>query len=285
MRGNSNTAVGQFQACQFAGVGLSFLPLVDTKHANSNNNNIGDHYAWVTWGLDAPRADAVVKVWKSGESTVATSDGNQDLPEDYWFLDGSPNNNNKHSPRKSTTKSSSNISSNSNVEYHLVGQCTQPNLACARVCPSPVENSIVTVGLDTVNGWRAELWQLQSMSQSLERVAAFHGNSESSEQQNLLTVLGPSEARLLRSLKASELAVAMYSESMPMVASNRETSSSNSAADYGLLLCCLTENGYVTTHVSQSMDEYWHCLNARWCWLVSNSRSILNNISSFVNFF
>ena len=100
-RGNSNNAVGQFQACQFAGVGLSFLPLVDTKHANSNNNNTGDHYAWVTWGLDAPRADAVVKVWKSGESAVATSDGNQDLPEDYWFLDGSPNNN-KHLPRKSS---------------------------------------------------------------------------------------------------------------------------------------------------------------------------------------
>ena len=251
-RSSSNTtALCQFQACQFAGVGLSFLPL--TKHGNINSNNTGDHYAWVTWGLDEPRADAIVKVWKSGEPAAATSDVNQDLPEDYWYLDGSPPSSNKHSPRKSTTtKSSSNGSSNSYTGYHLVGQCTQPNLACARVCPSPVENSLVTVGLDTGDGWRAELWQLQSLSQSLEKVAAFHGNNESAEQQNLQTVLGPSEAVLLRSLKASELAVAMYTESMPMFASNNETSSSSSAAvEYGLLLCCLTENGYVTTHVCQ----------------------------------
>lgn len=259
----------QFQACHFAGVGLSFLPLAGTSSNNATTTTSQTPYCWVTWGLDAPHSDAVVKVWKSGEGVSGTNSGGGAAAatvagtdaDDYWYLDSSPNSKLSRKSAasvaaKSTTTNNNNTSSGSG--YHLVGQCTQPNLACARVCPNPVENSIVTVGFDAGDGggWRADLWKLdvspstESLESSLERIVTFRGSGSETEQANLKAVIGD-DARYLQSLRASELAISTYAEAIP-VSSGKEPSSSSasSPADYGLLLCCLTENGYVTTHAS-----------------------------------
>jgi hypothetical protein len=225
----------QFDACEHAGVGLSFLPVTGRNE-----------HCWVTWGLDAPNADAVVKVWVSGGGAGAADEsssrdvGTASTPDDdYWYIDTSPDR-----PKTGKPLTSSKVS----IGYRLVGKCTTRNLACARVCPSPVEDSIVTVGLHPKGSkgasWRADLWKLKFNASNnadgtfedskLERIVTFQGNSDTDT--SLRSVAG-SDPRL-HSLRASELAISYYA------------GSSVESSDYGLLLCCLTGNGFVTTHVS-----------------------------------
>lgn len=225
----------QFDACAHAGVGLSFLPLTSRSE-----------HCWVTWGLDAPNADAVVKVWMSGggggapDESSSRDGGAASTPDDYWYLDTSPDRPKSHKSFPSSKDS---------IGYRLVGQCTTRNLACARVCPAPVEDSIVTVGLNPKEsnaGWRADLWKLKFNElnddgffeeSKLERIVTFQGDSDTDT--SLRSIVGSNPR--LRSLRASELAISSYSGLS--VESN----------ECGLLLCCLTENGYVTTHVSNAV--------------------------------
>jgi hypothetical protein len=233
----------EFQACHYAGVGLSFLPL--TRPGRNER-------CWVTWGLDSPNADAVVKIWApnvrsteaqgTNSSTAAASqstvagDGAAALasPDDYWYMDTSP-------ARPKSHKTSDCASSS----YRILATCSTPNLACARVCPAPVENAIVTVGLQSSNiddgsGWHADVWKLKFDSDNgkedqatLERTVSFQSNK--STEPELCSIVG-NDARLF-SLRASELAISSFSGERTQDKEN------------GLVLCSLTDNGYVLTHV------------------------------------
>jgi hypothetical protein len=215
--------VDQFEACHHTGVGLTYIPLY---HQGSTSRRVQD--GWMTWGFDAPNTDAVVKVWMKNNTTSFGETQQQQ----------------QHNG------------------FRLVGKCTSRNLACARVCPSPIENSLVTVsfhipkGSSAPTGWRADVWKLQfrdnitdlnddatgtdygsSDNTILERIVTFQGPGDTDASEGLQSVLGGHE---LKSLRASELAFSSFG--------------GKSSDEYSLMLCCLTENGFVTTHVSPYLD-------------------------------
>ena len=130
----------------------------------------------------------------------------------------------------------------------LVGQCITQQLAAARVCPAPVENSIVTIGLDTRDDqqtrWHADLWKLSKRDEveiGLEKVMSFQGGADADKDH--MSSLG-NDFRL-GSLCASELAI-----------SNQGRDSTCDEIDQPcLLLCNLTDSGYITTHsISEAIE-------------------------------
>jgi len=221
--------LSSFSAFGQAGIGLENL------HTDL------DESRWLTWGLETPNGDAVVKIWASTDDTIEslTSTG-----EDHWFMDGSPE------------QSLDKVGPSKPVGYRLAGHCAVPNLACARACPSPVENCLLTVGVngedfDGHASWRADLWKLAENPDDpcgLDRMVSFKAGVDAD--QSISSMLG--EGVSLGRLRAAELAISSFSgfvEGRSMdVESPRGKASSQ--PEVGLMLCSLTENGFVTTHVS-----------------------------------
>lgn len=107
---------------------------------------------------------------------------------------------------------------------------------------SPADEASSTV----VTGWKADVWKLQfhelpdtaadhssdsvygdSTETTLEKVVSFQGPNDDPDE-DLSAVLGSSE---LKTLLAADVTL------------------SGDEDDNELILCCLTENGFVTTHV------------------------------------
>ncbi|CAB9515260.1 GATOR complex protein WDR59 [Seminavis robusta] len=251
-----------FHAFGHSGVGISYLALT----ATSANKTRAVTSAWVTWGWDSPDADAVVKVWCAHTSSTAStaSDGvvksdstnktggsTATSSEDYWYMDGSPG-------RTSGTF----------APYRLIAQCSPPyHLACPRVCPAPVENGILTIGImdhdkmganggsRRLEGWRAELWKVRPNADEtdsserrifgMEKVVSFDGGGDRDR-----GVLGK-ECRLGQ-LKAAELAITSYNPMGLHALKNdddRMQDGAKALPNIGLALCCLGDNGFVTTHM------------------------------------
>ena len=221
----SQNVLAQFQACQHAGVGLA--------HFGSTG--------WVTWGKDDAHGDAICKVWKKQslgiQQPAEANSADTSVSDDYWFMDGSP------TTSKFSRKSVSSGATSGKPEYMLAGECTTSGLACARVCPSPIDDSLVTVGLtspvdsEAVTGWQADLWKLteDASLSKLKRKASVKSTEDSYS--NLRSVVGDDPA--MYSLRAAEVVISSYG-SGPDVSDE---------IDNGLTLCCLTANGFVTTHV------------------------------------
>jgi hypothetical protein len=165
----SRTSLGSlasFFVHDFVGVGLAHFP---TTYSSSDSTT-----KWITWGLDSPNSDAVVKVW-TAESDDLTAVASGSADDDYWF-EGSPGQNGSTpqlSPRNQQQQA-----------YRFVTACRTSNLACARVCPSPVENSFLTVGFglaqtETGRGsdWRADLWKL-TRDETVEKVVSFQAGTD-----------------------------------------------------------------------------------------------------------
>lgn len=116
--------------------------------------------------------------------------------------------------------------------HRLLGTIARPHLACARVCPAPVESSFVTVSFqdDTTQSqhqqlhWNAELWKVTA--QGLERTLSFRGGAEMDRIQS---------ATPMGTLCAAELAVQREKENA------------------GVRLCTLTEKGFLASYVSGCM--------------------------------
>jgi hypothetical protein len=222
--------LSSFSACDHVGIGLEFLP------------SKSEDTCWVTWGLDSPQSGAIVKVWSDGiESEPSSSDA-----DTYWFIDGSPNN----SPSPSACFPTKSIVER---QYQQVAEFSTPYLACARVSPEPFENQIVTVGMvpgkgaKDANGWHAEVWKLNDSKNGqtygthygAEKIAAFsvlHDDQSAS-------MIGTNTA--LGSLRGAELALD----------TGRCENTCDEKDDAEMLLCCLSDNGYVTTHVSPLMKS------------------------------
>jgi hypothetical protein len=100
--------------------------------------------------------------------------------------------------------------------------------------------------------WRADLWKLEEKENSNEsklvNTVSFNGGAETDK--HLTSMLGKENRQGM--LCASELALSSYPTVMDR--SNNEkskgTGHGESDTEFGLLLCNLSEKGYVTTHVS-----------------------------------
>lgn len=200
-----------FQAFRSTGVGLSYLE---------------SRQAWVAWGLDGNGDDAVVKLFSSDQETTPASD-------DYWFMDSSS----QIQAETSVEKESSQNSSTTPAWHRVLGSVTTPNLACARPCPSPIDGGLLTIGLiPSSDGrignydWQADYWDVKVGS--VRRVVSFRQNTD--ENEDILSLVDTPER--LRRVIASEVTISPYSD--------------DHNADYGLVLCSLTEQGFVLTHVS-----------------------------------
>lgn len=215
----SQTAASSFAAHESAGVGVASFGIS----------------RWLTWGLDAPLASAVIKIWTKREisSTLTSS---VDLPR-------------------------SGKAALSAREYGLAAQCVRSNLACARVCISPVDNKFMAFGhlpsfhssINKVGGWWAELYKLDdeasdtfAVEESLsirtfgvEAEAEFYGGeaTHGGDKSTLASVLGSRTE--LGGLQAAELALAGARDG------SDETSSE-------MIVCCLSQTGVISTHVSHT---------------------------------
>lgn len=253
LRGGS--PLSTFAAHETAGVGISYF---GTKSSSPDEDG-GSHSRWLTWGLDEPMSSAVVKIWSKRHSptTAPTSTSTSPSKDDDFTASLRP-------PRPGM--------GSSNQEYLLTAQCVRSNLACARVCISPVKDKFLAVGHLTstaagdtstpglVNGWWAELYSLSDetddtadpdnslsiRSFGLEKVAGFQGGDATNavDKKTLLSVLGSRTE--LGGLQAAELSLASTVRDKGGEDSNDE--------DSELLLCCLSDTGVLSTHVSWSRN-------------------------------
>jgi hypothetical protein len=218
-----------FAAHQYGGVGLTAM----TREDDGTN--------WITWGLDAPHTDAAVKVWNT-TGTALQQERDSNLRTDYWSMDRSPD----QSPLESSGAGSLKTAVGS---IHLVAQFTTPGLACARVCPDvfdDLKDHIVTVSTQTNGeypGWRADVWKLNIKDEDYTfDTATNHGvinimscGSDTVHGQLSLTIGNVNTGALI----GAELAV-----TVPQPRHYAEGVDENQK---DLLLCCLTDSGYVTT--------------------------------------
>ena len=201
-----------------AGIGVSYFP-----------TSLRNTATWLTWGLDRASNDASVRIWTSSD---ASSEHVRES-EEYWFMEGALN------PNQSIEGSLG----TKHLGCQLVGQCTTSKLACARVCLAPMKDSFVTIGFNGENmqqGWRAEVWKLMKSNEGPKEVL-----------HSMLSFTGGNEARALGltdtslgALCAAELALA---DTNPSGGNGSE-----------LLLCSLSESGFITTHVSIERLFYEH---------------------------
>lgn len=275
----------EFQAFRHVGAGLTKL-----TPASSKEN------CWLTWGFDespnTPQTRAVVKVWTNSGSSKLISGATHD---DSISTPTTP-------PRQQPQLNSGNGS-----DYILAGYCLPPNgtdLACARVCPSPIDNTFLTFSVPlphhrskdatAATDWHIELWKVDLTKNSNEssksnsskntatvkqqtndnRPSSTIGETENDSQNNSNnnnagleriasirsgndthnSILANSTTKYIGQVCATEVAMSSF----------RTNNNSNDSlhhqkqrsADFleyessGLMLCCLSENGYVTTHVS-----------------------------------
>ena len=117
---------------------------------------------------------------------------------------------------------------NKDTSYRLLGTIAQPHLACARVCPAPAEPSFVTVSFEETAAqthWNAAMWKVTA--HGLERALSFQGGDELDHKQ-VETALG--------TLFAAELVIQQHKE------------------DAGLVLCTLTDKGFLASYVSDAVQ-------------------------------
>jgi hypothetical protein len=244
---NTGSTVAMFSAFDTAGVGISYFSGTNGTTSNTSSSTS----SWLTWGLDTLTLP-IVKIWSTNTTPVNT--------DDYWFMDGLPSG---AGAGGAGVTSSSQQRPPQKTEYQLVAQCSRPNLACARVCASPVEGSFVAIGHIATDehdeqrggGWWADLYKLappdaernlMSRTFGLQKVVGFTGGSPSADNEALSSVLGSGAD--LGGLQAAELAFSSVRSREDAVT----TSGENEEQDAGgmeLLLCCLSDTGIVTTHV------------------------------------
>lgn len=209
----------------FAGAGLA-----------SFRTSTDDSY-WVAWGLDSPKADAIVKIWSTSVTSGKIEVGDSDS-DTYWYMDGSP----ERTPQIPLSESSPQVQT-----CVQMAQFTMPYLACARICPAPFENSVVTVGLAKGGGpgWKAELWKLNidddDASEStdtfgVQKMVSFSGDRSFNFGMSMPP--GP--------LRGAELAI---SQAPLPISRAQQRGPSLADDDWELLLCCMSEDGLITTSV------------------------------------
>ena len=205
-----------------------------------------------------------LKVWGKAKSTMYYDDSSDlaasnDDKEDYWFMGDD----------SQKTPSTKNYTSMTSSEYQPIAQYARPNMCCARVCTSPVNDSLVVVGYldsntldqpkDRNTGWWAELLKLSPASNlrneveeskvamerrgdfGLEGIASFSGGAANADvdRKSLTSLLGNAD---VGRLQAAELAFSTL-----MIPSDATEVKTEDEARIELLLCCLSDTGVLTT--------------------------------------
>lgn len=241
-RGRRGSPLSTFVAHATAGVGIAYF---GSQSFNPGAENKSPLSRWLTWGLDVPLSSAITKVWMKSYGPQDPHSETNPSTDEYWDMAGDTQS--TETPQRRSSKRQGVTT----VDYIQTAQCVRPNLACARVCQTPVDNMFMTMGhLSTsIGGWWAELYTLsEAMEDSVtlgdplsnstfgvKKIAGFKGGKAMAEtdRRMLMSVLGSSTN--LGSLQAAELAI---------------TSGSSDSSE--LLLCCLSDSGVITTHVSCS---------------------------------
>lgn len=274
-------AVSTFCAHSHRGIGLVAMAQCDKDDSttnittsmtttSSNSQSHNNSPSWMTWGLDhdekvAPGSTSV-KLW----SPVTEEDARPpslEQDDSYWFMDGSLS-----SPVKQQKASA--LTHTTVGGHKLVGQHTSPSfhLACARICPLPLKDGIVTVGVSDQGHWQADLWRFNNDkgkdvqntrttsldgSFGLENVSSFRLN----EDPLLQTLLGGGRfPNSLGSIIGSELAMVQITSSSRQHQyqqhhHQQQDKGEENSETLELLLCSLSENGYVTTHAIPQVDK------------------------------
>lgn len=195
---------------------------------------------WVTWGKDSLTFQSdndcsvcQAKLWRD----ITQQNDQSDPPETVFDSD------------KNTV-----LDMEGTKSYTMLSLLGSQEVYCARVCPGPFSDAIVTVGPSTSkpcrsfesttpatstkmhhpDGWQAELWKIHPRhSDHAKRLGMFSAGD--SDDGDLTEIFGPNHD--LGSLIGAELAVG----SSPFSANRSE-----------LQLCSLTSNGHLTTFVSIS---------------------------------
>jgi len=260
VRSMGGNPLSTFAAHETAGVGIAYF---GTKSVSPDNDSNPSQSRWLTWGLDEPLSSAVIKIWtKNQGSTGPTAPTLAPAPSmDATLWDPTTSASHVRRPRPSTTSTRD--------DYTLTAQCVRPNLACARVCLAPVQNKFMAIGhlantsesssasfpQENANGWWAELYSLSEDADEtatqvealsirtfgLEKMAGFKGGDATgaADKRALVSVLG--SRTKLGSLQAAELSLA---------SSPRDKGGDDNTPEVELLLCCLSDTGVVSTHVS-----------------------------------
>ena len=247
-----------------AGVGIQHL-------SRSRDDEVDS--TWITWGLETSMSSAIVKVWGINKS-LGYQDESSDIvspdeKEDYWFMGDDS---------QKTPSTSNYNSSTTSSDYQLIAQYARSRMCCARVCASPVKNSLVVIGYtddkpspvsnelpEKNSGWWAELMALSSTSNELddkafsrkqradfglERIVSFTGGAANTDvdKKSLTSVLGNAN---VGKLQAAELAFSsLVIPRSTTGTSTEDESKSNENDEEGaveLLLCCLSDTGVLTT--------------------------------------
>jgi hypothetical protein len=268
-RSSVGSPVGAFVAHE-AGVGIEHLPLEPDSGFSGSSRG---HSAWVTWGIEAPIASPVVKIWCNVDSSTTREPDTQGSPggnfsgNDYTYLSDESTLLSSPNPQKPMPLPTASI------PYQVMAQYTKSNISCARACGAPVKNSLVVVGMnangpldtsagnESIAGWWAEVFSLRTGSPEdtslnsvfgLSRVAGFEGGASSSnaDKKVLSTMLGNLS---LGQLRASELAFSSVVAPDPWRLEDGNTASQVPddfgalISDFELILCCLSDTGVITT--------------------------------------
>jgi hypothetical protein len=238
--------LASFSAFANAGVGMAHF------HSSSHGTS------WVTWGVDDASTPALVKIWSKADMVTAKAESDD---ESYSLTEGSTERSQaKPSLPNETTKLAMN-------EYRQVAQFSTPSLACARVCPSPFLDRLVTVGIQPKkegdpSGFQADVWlfspdkekcytdigELRVDTFGVEKVTSFHGGLANDKK--LQSTIG-SNAKMGQ-LRGVELALDAWS-----VSTGRGTRKRASASKkIELQLCCLSDDGIITLYVSVDLLMY-----------------------------
>jgi hypothetical protein len=171
---------------------------------------------WVVWGCDrGVHEAAVAKVFCPTKTTGV----------DDWTAEGS------------SVRDESLAAATTNPSYSQIALLSTPNLACARA----QDDHVVTVGVDPETaGWTADVWKIRSDGTAVDPVISFRS---------------PQEQQSFGRLCAAELALSSFPRLVEEQQSDGRDEGGNSLwqnRTSGLLLVNLTEEGYVTTHVSNA---------------------------------
>ena len=216
--------LSNFSCFDEKGIGLEYLP-----SARKENT-------WVTWGSDLVGTGSVVRVWTAEEDQSELHIKRSET-EDETVADTIP----------------SFAGTSSGVDYgRLVAECSTPNLACARVCPFPIKDTIVTFGYPMSSEdkpgssiWLADVWNIDDRGSNTipDRLSSVVGRVDSSiwGQQGLST-----EKQKHNVLHGVDLA---YLSTVVERPPEDHTNDSDGPLNIlGITVCSLVDNGLVVNH-------------------------------------
>lgn len=239
---NSSDQIVHLQAHQAGGFGIESIQM-DSKQDSSNIL-----HRYLTWGIESVEnpLNKSIKIWELNPSETTTSDGGFH-PDAYWNM-GSVISSAKDQNDKNNAE---NAHVDNPVTYGCCATLTIENLSNLRVCPEPFEGGLLTVSSndqrnDDATSWQINLWSLPDTRTAfeIENIASYCYNEKVSS-----NLMGSEFANA--NLIATELTLGSSSNSEHRSDFATSSSSAQAGCTVELVVCCLDDEGFVTTHSVQ----------------------------------